>query len=332
MKHIAYTLGIYFFSQGLHAKNQSYYDTNFSLQHRFVPAPNPWTTTVFGYQNPCPSKKSPGIFCNFRNLPLSNTWIGNIYVSSSWLIRPAKMVSRNSLQNPQGKRSQIQLQTQHKITQSLGVQQQDHSIQIQLPISKKNTVFTGFGLIHTNQYGYTESLPISGKIQWYQQLNSETQFLMNAWFITSANPASSNTPTHLYTIPESSKYLYSSTLSVIEAPGIGWYYPQSRQVAMETAILIQGQSTKIPCYLKTQISNRGVTFGIGAWIPVNLSFISHVELSYGSGEVPIGFAVIGHTKRNFNNTVSATSINWKIGVQKHNQLGIIPSVSAMYTP
>lgn len=332
MKHIAYTLGIYFISQGLYAKNQGYLDTHFSLQHRFIPTPNPWTTAVFGYQNPCPSKKSPGIFCNFRNLPQSPTWTGSIYVSSSWLIRPAKMASRNSHHNPQGNRSQIQLQTQHKITQTLGVRQQDHSIQIQLPISKRNTVFTGLGVLHTNQYGYTESLPISGKIQWYQQLNSEIQFLMNAWIITSTNPANSNTSTPLYAIPESSKYLYSSTLSVIETLGIGWYYPQSSQIAMETAILIQGQSTKIPCYLKNKISNRGAAFGIGAWIPVNLSFISYVEISYGSGEVPIGFAVMGHTKRNFNNTVSATSINWKIGVQKHNQLGIIPSVSAMYTP
>jgi len=347
MRHFVYTLGIYFFSQGLYARDNRKFDTSFVL---FTPKPipeNPWISAALGLPSASPKALRPTIFCNFRNLPLSNHPVGNLVVHSTWRINnPYSLKKESSSQTSTAFTPSKSRYTHHRITYLLDLIQQEHGLDIEIPISSNTSIITGIGILHTNQYALQKNAnnnanfnptnsnqlnrnnhqTLLGRIQWVKTISKQWTFLVNANCIvpTTGNYLSTKDIENTLVY----EYPFHSVFSTIENPGISWYYPTTWLWNLESAVILTGTNSKIPGLFRTKIGNRGSSYGLSTWLPIQFSGIDFIEINVMSGETPLMIYAVGrtissnkHTKRIF--------INWKAGIEWHNHLGIIPHCSLL---
>ncbi len=346
MKHIAYILGIFFFSPSLYANIQGKFDTSFSINKPASLPPNPWILAIIGYTQPHYSIGAPKIICNFRNIPNANLFVGATHLHSSWLIEN-KLGKSKSIPVPKSnlyfnsflhKKS---LFTHHRISFIENHFQQEHSIELQLPISKKMSIFTGIGIIHTNQYAFVNKpnnssnnaihqasiRPIIGKIQVLKTLSNQWCFISNLSFTTSG--LNHNDKNDLSSLSHPSLNQHQNTLSLLENHGIPWYYSSTWNWQIQSAILITGPTIKIPCLLRTSIGNNGSIAGFSAWLPLQLRYLQQIEFTYLSGETPLLIGLIGRTTY-LKKRTNRTSFHWKAGLLWNNNIGIMPQITFLF--
>ncbi len=343
MRHIAYTLGIFFFSQGLYANINVRLDTSFKINKPSSILPNPWISAIFGYPQGSNSIGTPKIICNFRNIPSANLFVGAVNLHSAWLKDPKFGPSKTSPAikdnyNYSSFLHKKKLFTHHRISFIENYFQQEHSIELQLPVSKKISISTGIGFIHTNQYGYINSnafkpnnsiikpskLPIIGKIQVIKTLPNAWSFFSNAT-ITTSNLNSSN-KLDLNSLSQSGLNQHQSTLSFFENNGIPWHYTSTWNWNIQSALLITGPTVKIPCLLRTSTGNNGSIAGFTTWLPIHLNYLQQIEITLLNGESPLFIGFIGQTTC-LKNTIAKNSFQWKAGFLWNNNIGIIPHLT-----
>jgi len=346
MRHIAYTLGIFYFSQGLYANIQGKLDTSFNINKPAAILPNTWISALMGYPQGNYNPGTPKIICNFRNLPSANLFVGSTNLHSAWLLNPKYSPSKISpfvegKQNYSSFLHEKSLFTHHRISFVENYFQQEHSLELQLPISRKTSIFTGIGIIHTNQYGFKNSpvnnpintpnepykLPVIGKIQVIKTLPNSWSFISNLTFTTSAFNHDGKPPSTPLTHPSLNQY--QGTLSLIENHGIPWYYSSMWNWNLQSAILVAGHTVKIPCLLRASIGNNGSIVGFSTWLPIQLSYLKQIEITYLSGESPLLIGLIGRTAY-LRNKTNKNSFQLKASFLWNNNIGIMPQITFLF--
>jgi hypothetical protein len=346
MKHIAYILGIFFFSPSLYANIQGKFDTSFSINKPASLPPNPWILAIIGYTQPHYSIGTPKIICNFRNIPAANLFVGATSLHSAWLLNHKYSPSKISpfvkgKQNYSSFLHEKSLFTHHRISFVENYFQQEHSIEVQLPISRKTSIFTGIGIIHTNQYGFKNSpvydpintpskpsnLPVIGKIQVIKTLPNSWSFISNLTFTTSTFNHDGKHPSTPITHPNLNQH--QGTLSLIENYGIPWHYSSMWNWNLQSAILVAGHTVKIPCLLRASIGNTGSIVGFSTWLPIQLSYLKQIEITYLSGESPLLIGFIGRTAY-LRNKTNKNSFQWKASFLWNNNIGIMPQITFLF--
>lgn len=338
MKRWTCTLVIALFNPGMHAQTSPFLDTTFG-NARFLSTPiNPWITSAYHAIPRQLHQHGLVIFCDFRNLPVTPPLsTSELNLKTIWQV--SKFYSSNSRRKQltigANDPARIMANTHHRILAFLNQTMQEHSLEIQLPISKKTTVSTGLGLIHTNPYEFKNHSAILGKIQWQNELSSTLRiFTQLQGIFTHPSPGESPfvSPVYPSTTALTSPLDYISTLSLTEpSSALNYYYPHQRLMwNIESAIAIHGNSIKVPVFAVAKTGNSQPSIGLTAWIPLNHKSMEHLEIGIRSGQNPIFISISGRIPSK--TPTASTTLYWRFGMSWNQHLPILPKLSLLIVP